>query len=415
MLTATGSSGSRALPRIHHLFLANRPFLQRIVCLILLLMQAWPAAAAQDSRRERAIQRAEKRFEQAEQKREAAYQTLVEEYETAEAWYRMDPDAPLNAPEVIRAGFEEMGVLPEFWAQQRLEMAQNKPFHEWWNESLYHHSRPAKGYAKAVTDLENAFQALEKLRHPERFTKGFEKTPSGMVLIPGGRITLRPATGYVLGYPQLQEERLLRPKPFYLDKREVSCAEYARFLLAQPPGLAEEHLPLGWRLNPEGAPSYPDGWALFPVTGISWASASSYAHWLGKRLPTETEWEIAATGLEGRLYPMGDRFSARKVNCRSYGAKAPQAIHAFPEDSTPNGLQCMAGNVREWVADLYDERPDREKAQPAKKPGPFTMAVTKGGSFQDPAESCTVNFRWLEPALGVRLAHVGFRCAMDVP
>lgn len=369
---------------------------------------------AQDPRRERQIAKAESRLKTAEGKRDAAYQRLVEEYQSTEAWYLRDPSASRETPPVMKAYFEELAVLPEEYENRRVTLQETYQFHELWNEHLYRISSAARGYGRTVSDMEEAFLTLEKLRHPERFTKGFDKTPAGMVLVPAGKYQLGPATGYILGYSELQEERALRGKPFYIDKREVTCAEYARFLLSQSRGLAEEHLPLDWTLRADGTPIYPDGWALFPVTGITWVSANAYAEWVGKRLPTEEEWEIAAAGLERRKYPLGNRFRVSHVNCRANGARGPRSANQFSQDVTPLGVICMTGNVREWTANLYDEKPNRSKAVNVQRAGPYTMAVTKGGSFQDDPESCTAVFRWLEPAIGKRLKYVGFRCALDV-
>ena len=376
-----------------------------------LIMAAF--APAQDGRAERERTRAAQRFEQAARARDAADAALVADYQACEDWVRGADHALGEPPATLQSYWTARGVGALDWAKQRPVLAA-EPFHELWNRELYLLSAAAKDYARAVEELEEAFLAQEKLRHPERFQKGFAETPAGMTLIPGGRYTLGPNTGYLLGHAKFQEPRTVRLDAYYLDRREVTCAEYARFLLSQPRGLREQHLPLAWGLDADGAPLFPEGAAALPVAGVSWSSAARYAQWAGKRLPTEDEWEAAAAGLERRRYPTGGEFSSSKVNCRASGRRQPRPAGDYPEDATPQGVQSLSGNVREWTADLYDEKPGRDQANPVRTPGPYTNAVVRGGSFEDEPEACTSAFRWLEPALGTRLPNVGFRCAANV-
>ncbi|MFQ5748075.1 MAG: formylglycine-generating enzyme family protein [Planctomycetota bacterium] len=374
------------------------------VLLFLLLGPGFPDS--QDPGRERALARAEARFNTALEKREDTYAKLVEEYRRCEAWLAGKASSPAP-PLALQALFEKTLVQPEGYQAERIRLQDAGPFFELWNKELYRLSPAARNFAKAADALEKSFLALEKLRHPQRFNRALEKTPEGMALVPGGKISLGPATGYILEQPAVQKERTVRLHAFYLDKREVSNAEYAKFLLAQPPSLRDENLPLGWGRSSEGSPLFPDGKAEAPVTGITWVSAARYAAWAGKRLPSEEEWEAAASGLEHRRYPMGNRFSAFKVNCRAYGAGEPLPPGRFPEDNTPLGILSMTGNVREWTASGLDGKPVRH-------PGPSTLACVRGGSFQDDPDFCTSTFRWLYPALDSRLSFVGFRCALDV-
>ncbi len=360
----------------------------------------------QDPTRERALARAETRFNTALENREEAYAQIVEEYRRCEAWLA-GPEASPDPPPPLLTLFEKNLVQPAGYEAERIRLKDAGPFFELWNKELYRLSPAARNFAKASEILEKNFLALEKLRHPQRFNRALEKTPEGMTLVPGGKVTVGPATGYILEQPAVQKERTLRIQSFYFDKREVSNAEYAKFLLAQPPSLRDENLPLGWGRSPDGSPLIPDGKAEVPVTGITWVSASRYAAWVGKRLPSEEEWEAAASGPERRRYPMGNRFSAFKVNCRAYGAGEPLPPSRFPEDNTPLGILSMTGNVREWTASGLDGKPVRH-------PGPNTLACVRGGSFQDDPDSCTSTFRWLYPALDSRLSFVGFRCALDV-
>ncbi len=381
---------------------------------LLLLCGAVSTVSAQDPQRERQLLRAENRFAAAQEDRDQAYQQLLAEYRACGAWIRQDEDAPEEPPNALERWFRSRELPETAWEAERGTLEEQGPFHDLWNRELYKRARGARNYREAQRKLERAFHALEKLRHPERYQRGFDRTPTGMALIPGGVYPLVQATGYLIGHPDLQEDRELKVDAFYLDRREVSCAEFARFLLSLPPGLREEHLPAAWSWSDEGSPVFPDGWASIPVSGVSWSSAASYAEWAGKRLPTEDEWQAAAGGFSARRYPIGDRFDAAKINCQAHGAAAALPSTAITEDHTPQGILGMSGNVREWCADLFEEQAGDSEAKPVAESGPTTMAVARGGSFRDSADVCQSSYRWLFPALGTRLATVGFRCAMDV-
>ncbi|HEX9794656.1 MAG TPA: SUMF1/EgtB/PvdO family nonheme iron enzyme [Planctomycetota bacterium] len=396
--------------------LAAQRFATRTALALLVLFAAGGTAVASvpQGAGARAVERAEKRFAEALSRRDAAQERLAEEYLASESWLLGGEGADADPPVPLRAWWEASGVPSGEWGERRSRLADREPFHALWNRELYVHSPAAVVYARTAEELAESFLAREKALHPERFTRAFDSTPEGMALIPGGRYAIGPSTGYLLGFPGFDEERQERIRPFYLDKREVGCADYSRFLLAQPPSLREEHLPAGWGTAPDGTPTYPDGHGRAAVTGIPWASATAYAEWMGKRLPTEIEWEAAAAGTDRRRYPMGERLDASKTNVKAFGAGEVRAPNQFTEDSTPQGVLGLTGNAREWTADLYDERPGRERAVAARKAGVYTMAAVRGGSYLDDADSCTSVFRWLEPALTARPRHVGFRCAMDV-
>ncbi len=101
----------------------------------------------------------------------------------------------------------------------------------------------------------------------------------------------------------------------------------------------------------------------FPVFGISWEDAAAYLEWRSEqdgvtyRLPTDAEWEKAARGVDGRFYPWGDRFDFVfcLVNASRGGHPQPEPVGAIPSDCSPYGVRDMAGGVREWCADWFDE------------------------------------------------------------
>ena len=384
--------------------------------LIAILLICWTGLATASpslaqSSNDPKLSRAGAHFQSALKKREAAYQELLEEYKSCEDW--VTGNGPIATPYPIEKYLSESAIPAGNRSSLNKRLLAEQSFAEFWNKSLYKLSRKATAFSVATRKLENSFHKLEKLRHPERYQRGSDHTPNGIALIAAGKYQFDPSEGNTLGHPTVQESRQVSLRQFFIDKLEVSNAEYARFLLAQPTALREDHLPAGWAWSDDGAPLIPDGQAAFPVTGVSWTSANSYATWIGKRLPTEDEWQAAAAGFSERRYPMGDRFDASKTNTQLLGHKTPRPTSEFSEDSTPQAVMCLTGNVREWTADLYSE-PTNGKVKKLKEPNSLSLAVVKGGSFIDKPNKCQSNFRWLFPAIDSRIDYLGFRCAMDV-
>jgi 4-hydroxybenzoate polyprenyltransferase len=139
---------------------------------------------------------------------------------------------------------------------------------------------------------------------------------------------------------------------FYMDRYEVTNVQYKRF--ADETG---RPYPKHWKTG-----TYPAGKQDHPVAYVNWFEADGYCHWLGRRLPTEAEWEYAARGPESRRFPWGNTFDPLKANTPQYwlvkGVKADTTpVGSFPQGRSPFGLEDMAGNVYEWTSSWYKPYP----------------------------------------------------------
>jgi formylglycine-generating enzyme required for sulfatase activity len=259
-----------------------------------------------------------------------------------------------------------------------------------------------------------------------------------MVPIPGGTFRMGTADGFPFEGPVHE----VTVKPFWMDRHEVTVAQFARFVAAT--GYKTEAEKWGWAgvfdakkgewTKCDGADwRHPDGPGTTakpeePVTQVSYADAVAYAAWAGKRLPTEAEWEFAARGgLEGELYPWGDelrpggkcvanwwqgQFPEKNTVEDGYRTLAP--VGTFP----PNGygLFDMSGNVWEWTADWFGA--EYYAISPRVDPrGPDSGAerVIRGGSWMCSENYCTgyrvASRSHTGPDSG--LNNLGFRCVRD--
>lgn len=189
---------------------------------------------------------------------------------------------------------------------------------------------------------------------------------------------------------------------FEIDKFEVTNADFARFVEAtgyktdaEKAGVANT-----WRAYAQGKDNH-------PVVKVSWNDAVAYCQWLGKRLPTEAEWEKAARGTDGRVYPWGNEYDPQKANGKDRGIRGTTAVGSFAEGASPYGVMDMAGNVWEWTADWYQPYPGSTFASDyfGEK-----FKVLRGGGWFETADFLRTTVR-NAGALETANDDIGFRCA----
>ena len=234
-----------------------------------------------------------------------------------------------------------------------------------------------------------------------------EKDPVEMVVIPAGPFVRGSAPGE--GRLDEQPRRKIFLDAFAIDKYEVTNDRYIEYLketLHKPP------------MNVYGEKSLmeEEGIANLPVVQVTWHDAVDYCFWAGKRLPTEAEWEKAARGNEARRYPWGDSPpDAKKANFEKdwMDKQTLLEVTALPDGQSPYGLYHMAGNVREWVQDWYDQ--ESYSAGPDKNPkGPDTgiLKVVRGGSWRSFDADLRATSRG-KGGFALKTHGIGFRCARD--
>jgi formylglycine-generating enzyme required for sulfatase activity len=184
---------------------------------------------------------------------------------------------------------------------------------------------------------------------------------------------------------------------FYMDRYEVTNEEYKRFCDATG------HAYPDYFSNK----NYPAGAARKPVSMVSWEDADSYARWAGKRLPTEFEWEAAAAGTSGRIWPWGNRWVSNEANTRESGEGKSADVGSHPFDISEFGIYDMAGNVSEWTQDWYQSYPGNRRKE--KEYGE-RYKVLRGGSSRASKDFASAQFRARLPT-GFRSDDLGFRCA----
>ncbi len=221
--------------------------------------------------------------------------------------------------------------------------------------------------------------------------------PVGMISIQSGEFEM----GRVDGNDYERPVHKVSVTPFFIDATEVTNEQYQQFVDAtrrQPP----KH----WRNG-----HYPDGEASLPVYNVSWDDAEAYCKGNGKRLPTEEEWEYAARGTDGRLYPYGNEWKSQLSSAAPSQDQPGQlrAVGSYPGGASPFGVFDMAGNVLEWTASDFKLYPG--STLPPNDPN-SGRKVLRGGAFNAEAKFQTATDRFFHlPA--TKTEYIGFRCAKN--
>ncbi len=296
------------------------------------------------------------------------------------------------------------------------------------------HGNPDSGVAALLTQMKaisarplssysNEWRPLPQTLVDTKPTKAAASAPQGMVKIPGGDFDFKVEgieieghndAGVDVQYPWEKDARRfhnhrLAVKPFYIDKYPVTNAQFKIFLDATHyrPADALNFLK-DWT---DGR--YPQGWDNQPVTWVSQEDARAYAAWAGKRLPREWEWQFAAQGKEGRIYPWGNNWDDAAVPLpnRARSLTPPDAVDAHPNGASEFGVMDLVGNVWQWTDEYTDEH--------------TRAAILRGGSHYQPAGAIWYfpqafrndqHGKLLLMAPGYdRSGTVGFRCVTDAP
>lgn len=228
-----------------------------------------------------------------------------------------------------------------------------------------------------------------------------------MIYIPAGEFIMGSDEGE--NYDE-QPKRKVFLDAFYIDEYLVTNAQYKEFI--ESTGHKAPYIDKFWAIKYNWQEnSYPSGTGDHPVVLVSWYDAATYAKWAGKRLPSEAEWEKAARGTDGRVWPWGDEWL--KGKSASHGCGSLMPVGMFEEGNSPFGCYDMAGNVWEWVADWHKE--DYYRHAPAMNPkGPDEgeFRVLRGGSWIHDAGSSRCARRYSRPPEYAD-NYIGFRCAKD--
>lgn len=221
----------------------------------------------------------------------------------------------------------------------------------------------------------------------------------------GATVVEIPAAEFLMGNVQTERsplEHQVYVSGFLMDRTGVTWGRYKRFA-AQTGTPLPPHTPY-WGIEDD-----------FPVVYVTWEESKTYCEWVGGRLPTEAERELAARGLDGRMFPWGDEQPTAELGVfqQSWGYSGPAAVATHPAGVSPFGLHDMGGNVWEWCSDWYDG--DYFQHSPFRDPrGPATgiSHVVRGGSWDSRPSVLSASCRnWGH--VGYRDGDFGFRCAMN--
>ncbi len=276
--------------------------------------------------------------------------------------------------------------------------------------------------SKPLASFSHEWQPLPQTLVDIASTKPATDAPPGMIRIPAGTFRFKVQGIEIEGSndvgvdvqfpwedtPRRFHDHQMQIKSFYIDKFPVTNAEYKKFLDSAHyhPTDTLDFL-RDWKNG-----TYPEGWDNKPVTWVSLEDARAYARWAGKRLPHEWEWQYAAQGTDGRLYPWGDTWQTQAVpkTNQTRTLTSPDDVSAHPSGASAFGVMDMVGNVWQWTDEYVDEH--------------TRAGILRGGSYYQPQGSIWYfpqayrndqhgKLLLMAPSLD-RSGTVGFRCVEDI-
>ena len=337
--------------------------------------------------------------------------------ETGEEAKKFDSDmgvSPVNQPAVKKV-MRNRGKLSPLWIILPLLLVAVIAFGIWGlppiKAALAPTSTPAPTVTATATPKPTSTATITRLFRPSVTvtpTLGIGSKMTSfedqmvMVYVPEGNFTM----GSNNGDSDEQPVHTVYLDAFWIDQTEVTNAMYAKCVYAgacQPPNYSSSFT----RTSYYGNPDYAD----FPVIGVYQSRTPDYCSWAGSRLPTEAEWEKAARGTDGRIYPWGN--SSPSSSLLNFMDGDTKAVGSYPSGASPYGALDMAGNVAEWVSDFYSAT--YYSQSPASNPqGPSSgdaklgnPNVFRGGSWRASSKFILSASRGWQESYG----DIGFRCA----
>ena len=218
--------------------------------------------------------------------------------------------------------------------------------------------------------------------------------PTGMAFIPAGTFLMGDAD---LSSAGAQPAHMVTLLAYCMGLKEVTVAAYRD---CTAPGCTP----------PSTGSSY--NWGVgdrdnHPINGVDWNQSRAYCQWRGGDLPTEAQWEYAARGADGRIYPWGNDAPASQL-CWSRSSTC--AVQSYPSGNSPFGLFDMAGNVWEWTRDFYASYTSAAAIDPTG-PTSGTNRVFRGGSWYFTSATSVRAAVRFDSSPSVRNYYFGFRCA----
>ncbi len=271
------------------------------------------------------------------------------------------------------------------------------------------HADQTQQITRTLAQLSN--NATEGFTVTPTFTSTSVPDPTGALGI--GSTQVREADGMTMVYVPAgefemgSEDGLSNESPihtvyldaFWIDQTEVTNGQY------------EECVSTGTCTNPSSITSYTRNayygdlqYADYPVIYVDWYQAQAYCQWAGGRLPTEAEWEKAARGTDGRIYPWGNEFMTTTT-------RDTTEVSSSPGGASPYGAVGMAGNVREWVADWYGEYPTESVINPTGVIAGNARVIRGGAWSSESGYTSTTSRGGGVPQLVNH--YIGFRCAQS--